>query len=371
MCEAGLSELRACGLAHIGRSSYRYRPRPPEDEALAERLRDYSGRHNREGYRKAHAWLRAQGERANHKRVERIWRREGLCVPKRKRRRRQGKSAQPRPERAERPGHVWTVDFMEDSCVQGRKLRILNVVDEFTRECLGADVARSFPAARAAQVFERLAREHGAPEFIRSDNGTEFVAKAMETWRENMAVQSLFIDPGKPWQNGLCESFNSRLRDECLNMEIFYGVHDAQASIDGWRKYYNQERPHGALDYQSPLAFKRQWIARQAKTDESETGTAPNENSQRAPSQPGALPPRPQDLPHCTSKQKGANAPPRNAKSDAKPDAALTASSPATALRSLPSGALPSVRTKPQYYRAKCPATKTIDGKESSHSQLS
>ncbi len=356
LCQADLSESRACGLAHIGRSSYRYRPHAPEDEALAERLRDYSGRHKREGYRKAHAWLRGQGETVNHKRVERIWRREGLCVPKKKRRRRRGKSAQPRPERAERPGHVWTVDFMEDSCVAGRKLRILNVVDEFTRECLASDLARSFPAKRAARTFERLAREHGAPDFIRSDNGTEFVAKAMETWRENMSVRSIFIDPGKPWQNGLCESFNSRMRDECLNMEIFYGVRDAQASVEEWRRYYNEERPHGALGYQSPLAFKRQWLAEQEETKESK---------------PGALPPRPQDLPHSCSKQKGANAPQRNAKSDAKPDAALVASSPATALRSLPSGALPSVRTRPNYNRAENRATKTIDRRKSSHLELS
>jgi transposase InsO family protein len=348
----GLSEMRSCVLAHIGRSSYRYRSHPRGDRALAELLKAYSERHKREGYRKAHGWLRAQGHGVNHKRVERIWRCEGLCVPKKKRRRRRGKSAEPRPERAERPNHVWTCDFMEDSCVTGRKLRFLNVMDEFTREGLATDVARSFPAERAAEVLARLVRERGAPEFIRSDNGTEFVAKAMEKWREDIEVKSIFIEPGKPWQNGLCESFNSRMREECLNMELFYGVRDARATVEAWRRYYNEERPHGALGYQSPLEFKRKWLAEEEKT--------------------GALPPAPRDLSHCCSKQKEENSGSRrNGKGGANSSAAPSASRPATALRSLPSGALPSVRTRSQYCRTRSPATKTIDERKSSHSELS
>jgi putative transposase len=346
-----LSESRACALAGIGRSSYRYRPRPRADQALAEQLKTYSRRHKREGYRKAHASLRARGQEINHKRVERIWRKEGLCVPKRKRRRRRGKSVEPRPRRAERPNHVWTCDFMEDRCVAGRKLRFLNVMDEFTREGLATEVARSFPADRAAEVFARLVAEHGAPEFIRSDNGTEFVAKAMEQWRDDMQVKSVFIEPGKPWQNGLCESFNSRMREECLNMELFYGVHDAHATTQAWRRYYNEQRPHGALGYQSPLEFKRRWFA-------------DNEPS-------GALPPNPRDLSHCCSKQKGEDGRRQDAKGDAQIGIAPRASSSASALRSLPSVALPSVRTNSAYCPALTPATKTFDGTKSSHSKLS
>jgi len=347
----GPSESRACALAQIGRSSYRYRSHPRTDQALAEQLRTYSQRHKREGYRQAHIWLRAQGQQVNHKRVERIWRTEGLCVPKKKRRRRRGKSVEPRPQRAERPNQVWRCDFMEDSCVAGRKLRFLNVMDEFTREGLATDVARSFPARRAVALFARLVAEHGAPEVIRSDNATEFVAKAMEQWRDQMGVKSVFIEPGKPWQNGLCESFNSRMREECLNMELFYGVRDARATVEAWRHYYNTERPHGALGYLSPLQFKRRWFAQQAQS--------------------GALPPNPRDLSHCCSKQEGQSRSQPNVKDDARSGVALTASSSAAALESLPSGALSSVRMKSQYSRPQRPATKTIDERKSSHSQLS
>jgi len=338
-------------MAHISRSSYRYRPRPNRDKALVEQLKTYSQRHKREGYRKAHAWLRGQGLNVNHKRVERIWKHEGLSVPKKKRRRRRGKSIYPKPHRAERPNHVWTCDFMQDSCVAGRKLRFLNVVDEFTREGLATEVARSFPAERAAEVLARLVARHGAPDFIRSDNGPEFLAKTMEKWRSDMHVKSVFIEPGKPWQNGLCESFNSRMRDECLNMEIFYGVRDARATVRSWRRYYNEERPHGSLDYQSPLAFKRKWFSDQKKN-------------------PGALPPSPQDLSHCHSKQKGETTAGPRAKDDAISDIVFPASKSVTALGSLPSVALPSALTESQYHRTKNPATKTLDRRKSSHLEL-
>ena len=357
-----MSKARSCTLVHIGRSSYRYRPQPREDrdKALAEQLKAYSNKHKREGYRKVHAWLSAQGWVVNHKRVERIWRREGLCVPRKQRRRRRGKSAEPRPHRAEKPNHVWTCDFMEDSCVAGRKLRFLNVVDELTREGLATEVARSFPAERAADLFARLAKEHGAPEFIRSDNGTEFVAKAMEKWREDMQVKSIFIEPGKPWQNGLGESFNSRMREECLNMELFYGVRDARATVGAWRRYYNEERPHGALGYQSPLAFKCKWLTERETTQD------------QSPSSPqSACAPSCLDLSLYGSKQKEEKDPRSNAKGDARSDAALTASSSATALGSLPSVALPSARTGTDYNRTKNPETKTIDGRKSSHLELS
>lgn len=343
MQQEGLSETRSCDLASISRSSYRYQPCPRDDRALAEQLHLYSRRHKREGYRKAYSWLRGQDVVVNHKKVERVWRKEGLRVPQKKRRRRRGKSLDPIPSRAERPGQVWTCDFMEDSCVNGRKLRFLNIVDEFTREALATEVARSFSSKRVVEVFSRLAEEHGAPEYVRSDNGTEFVAKAMTEWRQNMGVGSIFIKPGKPWQNGLGESFNGRMRDECLNMELFYGIRDARATAGEWRRYYNEERPHGSLGYQSPFAFKQKWM------EENDSFLAAPEKNR--------------GLSLGDSKQKGET----QATGGAWSDAALTASRSASALGALPSVALPSERTISAYDQAPKTATKNIEEGEFSH----
>jgi len=228
-------------------------------------LKAYSRAHPREGYRKAHQKVAdLLDEPINHKRVERLWRLHDLAVPKKRRRRRRGKSTCGRPPVPLYPNHVWTYDFMEDSCVRGRKLRFLTVVDELTRESLTIEVRRSFPAKEVIAVLRGLFMEHGAPRYLRSDNGPEFIAQAIQQWLERAQVSTVYIEPGKPWQNGLCESFNGRLRDECLDMEVFYGLKDARVITQGWRRYYNAERPHGSLGYQSPLEFKRKWLEEQA-----------------------------------------------------------------------------------------------------------
>ena len=269
-----VSERRSCQLTGISRSGYRYHARPRDDVALSGTLREYSQQHPREGYRKALAYaITILGEPVNHKRVERIWRKEGLSVPQKKRKRRRGKGV-PQPPVALCPNHVWAMDFVEDSSVDGRTLRFFAVTDEFTRESLVIEVGRSFRAKDVKATLAWLFVEFGKPAFIRCDNGPEFVAAEVAKWLEKKGVNPAYIEPGKPWQNGKCESFNGRFRDECLNLEIFYGVMDAKAMVNRWRRHYNETRPHGSLGYVAPRVFKRQWLAVHA----------------------GALPPRPPAL---------------------------------------------------------------------------
>ncbi len=253
-----------------------YKTTPKDEAKVVDRLEDISKRHPREGSRKAYVKLRAEGLVINHKKVERLWKANGLTVPVRRRQRRRGKQLE-RPIKPLYPNHVWAYDFMEDSCVKGSKLRILTVVDEFTRESLEVYVAKSIPARKVIEVLEFLFIMHGYPEYIRSDNGPEFIAREIQDWLGEKKIATAYIEPGKPWQNGVNESFNGRLRDECLNMEWFYSLMDARGTIETYRQYYNEERPHGSLSYLSPAAFKKQWESVHGQ------GT-------------GALPPHPRDL---------------------------------------------------------------------------
>ena len=204
-----------------------------------------ASRYGRYGYRRITALLRREGWRVNHKRVERIWRREGLKVPKKQPQRGRlwltdGSCIR---HRAEYQNHVWAYDFVADRTVDGRPLKMLTLVDEYTRECLAIDVRRSM---RSVHVLERLADlfvAKGAPAYIRSDNGPEFTANLIRTWLERLAVQTLFIEPGSPWENGYVESFNGKFRDEFLNGERFYTLREAQVLIERWRREYNQFRP--------------------------------------------------------------------------------------------------------------------------------
>ena len=263
----------------------RYRAKEKDDSPVIETLKQISKRHPREGSRKAGAALRREGIRVNHKKVERLWRVHGLTVPVKRRQRRRGKGLE-RPIQPLYPNHVWAYDFMEDSCVHGRKLRILTVVDEFTRESHETYVDYSIPAAKVIEVLAFLFFLHGFPEYLRSDNGPEFIAAAIQDWLAKQEIQTAYIEPGKPWQNGVNESFNGRLRDECLNLELFYGLSDARWTIENYRRYFNEKRLHGALGYVPPIEFKQRWRAAHPK------GT-------------GALPPGPRDLPLNASKQKG------------------------------------------------------------------
>ena len=206
------------------------------------------------GYRRITALLRAEGWRVNHKRVERLWRQEGLRVPAKqpKRGRLWLADGSLMRRRAERPHHVWSYDFVFDRTADGRPLRILAIVDEYTRECLSLDVARRL---RSDDILARLAQlfvERGPPTYLRSDNGPEFTATVVREWLHRVGVTTLFIAPGSPWENGYVESFNGKLRDECLNRERFDTLLEAQILIEGWRREYNQIRPHSALGYRPP-----------------------------------------------------------------------------------------------------------------------
>ncbi|MDB5376129.1 MAG: integrase catalytic subunit, partial [Rubritepida sp.] len=207
--------------------------------------------YGRYGYRRIAALLRSCGWVVNVKRVERIWRREGLKVPTRQPKwgrlwLNDGSCVRLRPVRV---NHVWSYDFVEDRTHDGRKFRMLNVIDEFTRECLSIRVGRRLRSADVIDVLSELMILRGAPSHVRSDNGPEFAAKAVREWISAVGSRTAFIEPGSPWENGYCESFNARLRDELLNGEVFYTLAEAKVVIEGWRRHYNAIRPHSALGY--------------------------------------------------------------------------------------------------------------------------
>jgi putative transposase len=279
LLDKGLSQRRGCELACISRSSFAYEPVKKDDTMMIEKIKAFSKAHPREGSIKAYKNLRREGVVINHKKVERIWRQCNLGVMVKRRQRRRGKGLK-RPISPLYPNHVWSYDFMEDSCINGRKLRILNIVDEFSRECVETYVDHSIPAKKVIEVLEFLFIVHGRPDFIRSDNGPEFVANILQQWLKEQGTSTAYIEPGKPWQNGIGESYNSRLRDECLNMEIFYGLKDSRVVIEDYRQYYNEKRLHGGLGYIPPHEFKQQWLL---KHEGYESGAPPQTPT---PSQP-------------------------------------------------------------------------------------
>ena len=233
-------------------------PRVDEEErVIVARMHELVRRHPRYGYRRVGALLRREGLRVNIKRIYRLWRREGLRVPRRQRKRRRlGSSDQGCVRhRAERPNHVWSMDFAFDRTETNQTLKILIVVDEYTRECLAIDVAPSIRAEDALSVLERLFVARGMPEHVRSDNGPEFVAHELRGWLRRREVAPLYIAPGSPWENGYGESFIGRMRDEVLDRELFTSVLEAQVVLSDWQDEYNSERPHGALDHQTPAEF--------------------------------------------------------------------------------------------------------------------
>jgi putative transposase len=260
----GLSERRACRIAGQHRSTERHEPkRAPDDAALRARLREISKDKPRWGYRRAHARLLEEGWAVNRKRVQRLWREEGLRVPARKRKRRRlGESTTEDGERlrAERPNHVWALDFQADETADGRQLRLLNVVDEFTREALAMDCARSLSADETVATLDRLVCERGAaPEHIRMDNGPELTAHALRDWCRFGQTGTAYIEPGAPWQNPYVESFNARVRDELLDVELFDTLAEARVLIADWRAAYNSEHPHSALGMLAPARFAQRW----------------------------------------------------------------------------------------------------------------
>ena len=251
-----ISQRRSCQLMHITRSSARYEARVPSNDELVGELRRIAAKHPRFGYRRAHALLRRAGQVVNHKRVARLWRVDGLVLPRRRPRRRRKVERVDFINRATRPNQVWTYDFVHDWCANGQQLKILTVVDEFTRESLAVETRTSLKSQAVIEVLQRLRHERGAPAFLRSDNGAEFAASQVREWLAEQHISTLYIEPGSPWQNAFGESFNGRLRDECLNAEWFGNSREAKVVIESWRRHYNEERPHSSLKYQTPVEFR-------------------------------------------------------------------------------------------------------------------
>jgi transposase InsO family protein len=250
-----MPERRACRALGQPRATQRRKLRPPGDE---ERLtRDIIGlaaEFGRYGYRRITALLNASGWQVNHKRVERIWRREGLKVPQRQPKRgrlwlNDGSCIRLRPERK---NHVWAYDFVWCRTHDGRPVKLITVIDEFSRECLAIRAARKMRSDHVLELFTELFTLRGVPEHIRSDNGPEMTAVSVRKWLGKVGAQTLFIEPGSPWENGYCESFNGKLRDELLNREIFYSLKEAQVLVEQWRREYNTIRPHSSLGYRPP-----------------------------------------------------------------------------------------------------------------------
>ena len=256
ICKAlSLSERRVCRAIGQPRSTQRYKLTLADDEQrLTDRIIELAGKYGRYGYRRITALLRNEGWHVNHKRVERIWRQEGLRVPSRQPKRgrlwlNDGSCIRLRPEYKD---HVWSYDFVHDRTHDGRALRILTVIDEYSRESLEVRVERRFTSRQVIDTLAKLFIRRGTPGNIRSDNGPEFTAKAVREWLKKLEIKTLFIEPGCPWENGYNESFNGKLRDELLDREIFYTLKEAKVLVELWRKEYNTIRPHSSLGYKPP-----------------------------------------------------------------------------------------------------------------------
>ena len=276
--ELEVSERRACTTIQQPRSTQRYRGRRrSKDAALAAELRRISAAHPRAGYRMATALLRRAGMEINAKRVQRLWRQEGLKVPRRQRKRQRLGSSEGGTQRlrAERVNHVWSYDFVFDQTEDGRRLKWLPICDEFSRELVALEVERRMESKDVIRILDEAVSARGsAPEFIRSDNGPEFIALAVQDWIARRGFATLYIEPGSPWQNAYSESFNSRFRDEFLNREAFASVLEAKVLGKQHRHRHNHERPHSSLDYQTPMEFAQRSLAAASATLRQPQGSA-------------------------------------------------------------------------------------------------
>ena len=250
-----ISERWACRVLKQHRSTHRYQPKSRDDEDILVRdMIELARQYGRYGYRRIAAMLRDAGWYLNDKRVERLWRREGLKVPMKQPKRcrlwlNDGSCVRLRPEYVD---HVWSYDFVHHRTEDGRAYRTLNIIDEFSRECLAIRVKRKLNSTDVIDALTDLFIIQGIPAYIRSDNGPEFIADAVRQWISAVGAETAYIEPGSPWENGYCESFNARFRDELLNGEIFYSLKEAQIVIEQWRRHYNTKRPHSALGYRPP-----------------------------------------------------------------------------------------------------------------------
>jgi len=254
----GLSVRRACALMSVARSTLRYQSRlVVRDAPVVAVMRELAAQYPRYGYRRIQVFLARRGHRMSPDRAHRLWRLHGLQVP-RKRPRRRVATGRPRPLPATGANQVWAYDFVFDACANGQQLKCLTVIDEYTRECLAIDAAGSIRSGRVIDVLAKLISVHGAPKYLRSDNGPEFVARKILRWLTEANIDTACIDPGKPWQNGSNESFNGKFRDECLSMQWFKNRIDAKILIEQFRRQYNEIRPHSSLGQLTPVEFKRQ-----------------------------------------------------------------------------------------------------------------
>lgn len=271
--EYSASERRVCELMGVARTTFRY-PIRRDDSELRDRLLNLAREHPRYGYRRLHVLLRREEEVVNHKRVQRVYREMGLSV-KRTRRKHLARVFQPRPPLT-RPNQEWSIDFASDVTACGRRLRVLSVIDSFTRQSLSLEVDSSFPSRRVTRVLKTAMERFGRPQSIRCDNGSELCSRHFLAWAIEEKIDVVHIRPGKPVENAYVESFHGRLRDECLNVSWFWNIFDARRKIAAWQREYNDKRPHSALGYRTPDEFARQWRA-----------ASPSSSSNRAEGQPG------------------------------------------------------------------------------------
>jgi len=254
------SQRAACQILRLARSTYGYRgcPPTPVEERLRQRLHELARKHPRYGYRRIAAMLRQEGWRVGKRHIQRLRRAEGLRVPPTKRKLVRRGFSTGLPQQATHRGHVWTWDFIADATVRGGALRILTILDEYTRECHVLRVDRALRSEDVLAWLQKAIEEHGAPEYLRSDNGSEFIAKIVQQWLADNHIKTIYIEPGSPWQNGFVESFHGRFRDECLNREQLWTLTEARVVIGDYRSEYNQLRPHSRLGYLSPARFVAQ-----------------------------------------------------------------------------------------------------------------
>jgi putative transposase len=257
-----LSERQACILAGLCRSSYRYEAKPKNDRAIRARLRELAEQRHRFGAPRLHVLLRREGYQINHKRTERLYREEGLSLRLKKRKKRQS-HLRVLLDQPQRRNQHWSMDFVSDNLYNGRRFRVLTVVDNFSRECPVMEADHSLTGQRVTRVLDRMAVVHGLPQVIVVDNGPEFISKALDLWAIENKVRLKFIAPGRPTQNAYIESFNGKFRDECLNEHVFVNLQKAQQIIETWRKDYNATRPHKSLKNKTPEEFSAEFFRNQ------------------------------------------------------------------------------------------------------------
>lgn len=269
LSQTAVSERRACSLVGLNRATMRYRSQSPEETELTERIKAIAYERRRFGYRRVHQLLRREGIKVNHKKVYRLYREAGLAV--RKRKRRKGIMVERQPLLLpEMPNHTWSMDFVMDSLANGRRIKCLTIVDDFSKECLDIPVANGISGEQVARTLDGIAAFRGYPMAVRTDQGPEFTGKALDQWAYQNGVELKLIQPGKPMQNGYIESFNGKFRDECLNEHWFTDLAHARELINQWRIDYNENRPHSSLGYQTPLEFAA--ANRLEKNDSQTTG---------------------------------------------------------------------------------------------------